>query len=387
MSQQSLTVLGGITAEQFLTEYWQKKPLLVRNAMPEIIGLLEPDDVKELALEEDVTARLIRQKNKNPNEWHVKSSPLTKGDFQKLPNLWTLLVQAVDHYSFDIAELWKKFPFIPQWRRDDIMVSYAPQGGSVGKHFDFYDVFLVQGYGHRRWQLGQMCDESTAFVPDQPLKLLAEMDIHFDEVLAPGDLLYVPPGLSHYGVAEDDCLTFSFGFRMPNLSEMIDQVSDKFAENEILKKPLLDITRQQAAQVGEVNSTEFSYLKTQLLDYLTQAPEFDAAIMSYMSESNYPNNIPEPEEIEANDLTEIIGTGFLLILEPASRLLYRQQGKSLDFWENGENVCVSTAFEQHLKQIADGQSLIFDEQFNVPEMLEDIAQLLNNAIVMLLPPN
>ncbi|RLZ09438.1 cupin [Acinetobacter sp. 2JN-4] len=387
MSQESLTVLGGITAELFLTEYWQKKPLLVRNAMPEIIGLLEPDDVKELALEEDVTARLIRQKNKNPNEWHVKSSPLTKGDFQKLPNLWTLLVQAVDHYSFDIAELWKKFPFIPQWRRDDIMVSYAPQGGSVGKHFDFYDVFLVQGHGHRRWQLGQMCDESTAFVPDQPLKLLAEMDIHFDEVLAPGDLLYVPPGLSHYGVAEDDCLTFSFGFRMPNLSEMIDQVSDKFAENEILKKPLLDIPRQQVAQVGEVNSTEFSYLKTQLLDYLTQAPEFDTAIMSYMSESNYPNNIPEPEEIEANDLTEIIGTGFQLILEPASRLLYRQQGESLDFWANGENVCVSMAFEQHLKQIADGQSLIFDEQFNVPEMLEDIAQLLNNAIVMLLPPN
>ncbi len=387
MSQQSLTVLGGITAEQFLTEYWQKKPLLVRNAMPEIVGLLEPDDVKELALEEDVTARLIRQKNKNPNEWHVKSSPLTKGDFQKLPNLWTLLVQAVDHYSFDIAELWKKFPFIPQWRRDDIMVSYAPQGGSVGKHFDFYDVFLVQGHGHRRWQLGQMCNESTAFVPDQPLKLLAEMDIHFDEVLAPGDLLYVPPGLSHYGVAEDDCLTFSFGFRMPNLSEMIDQVSDKFAENEILKKPLLDIKRQQAAQVGEINDTEFSYLKTQLLDYLTQAPEFDAAIMSYMSESNYPNNIPEPEEIEANDLTEIIGTGFQLILEPASRLLYRQQGDSLDFWANGENVCVSKTFENYLKQVADGESLIFDEQFNQTETLEDVAQLLNNAIVMLLPPN
>ncbi|MCH7336855.1 cupin domain-containing protein [Acinetobacter sp. NIPH 2699] len=384
---QSLTVLGGITAERFLTEYWQKKPLLVRNAMPEIIGLLEPDDVKELALEEDVTARLIRQKNKNPNEWHVKSSPLTKGDFQKLPNLWTLLVQAVDHYSFDIAELWKKFPFIPQWRRDDIMVSYAPQGGSVGKHFDFYDVFLVQGHGHRRWQLGQMCDESTAFVADQPLKLLAEIDIHFDEVLAPGDLLYVPPGLAHYGVAEDDCLTFSFGFRMPNLSEMIDQVSDKFAENEILKKPLLDIKRQQSAAVGEINDIEFSYLKTQLLDYLTQAPEFDAAIMSYMSESNYPNNIPEPEEIEADDLTEIIGTGFQLILEPASRLLYRQQGESLDFWANGENVCISKTFEHHLKQIADGESLMFNEQFNSPETLDDIALLLNNAIVMLLPPN
>jgi len=383
---QSLAVLGGITAEQFLNEYWQKKPLLVRNAMPEIIGLLEPEDVQELALEEDVTARLIRQKNKNPNEWHVKSSPLTKGDFQKLPNLWTLLVQAVDHYSFDISELWKKFPFIPQWRRDDIMVSYAPKGGSVGKHFDFYDVFLVQGHGHRRWQLGQMCDESTQFIPDQPLKLLPEMDIQFDEVLAPGDLLYVPPGLSHYGVAEDDCLTFSFGFRMPNLSEMIDQVSDKFAENTLLKNPLADIARQQTAHLGEINEVEFSYLKTQLLDYLTKAPEFDAAIMAYMSESSYPNNIPEPEEVEASDLSEIIGTGYELILEPASRLLYRMQNGSLDFWANGENVCISETFAAQLKRIADGENVVLDESFNDNAVLEDIAMLLNNAVVMLLPP-
>ena len=384
---QSLTVLGGITAEQFLTEYWQKKPLLVRNAMPEIIGLLEPDDVKELALDEDISARLIRQKNKNPNEWHVKSSPLTKGDFQKLPNLWTILVQAVDHYSFDIAELWKKFPFIPQWRRDDIMVSYAPKGGSVGKHFDFYDVFLVQGHGHRRWQLGQMCDESTTFVPDQPLKLLTEIDVQFDEVLAPGDLLYVPPGLAHYGVAEDDCLTFSFGFRMPNLAEMSDRLSEQFAKNSALKQPLADITRQKTNNIGEINGTEFSYLKTQLLDYLTQAPEFDAAIMAYMSESKYPNSIPEPEEITVDDLLEVIHSGYQLLLEPASKILYRQQNDCLEFWANGEQLCISQTFEPYIKQIADGMGIIFDEQLNQTEILEDITQLLNDAVLMLLPPS
>ena len=384
---QSLTVLGGITAEQFLTEYWQKKPLLVRNAMPEIIGLLEPDDVKELALDEDISARLIRQKNKNPNEWHVKSSPLTKGDFQKLPNLWTILVQAVDHYSFDIAELWKKFPFIPQWRRDDIMVSYAPKGGSVGKHFDFYDVFLVQSHGHRRWQLGQMCDESTTFVPDQPLKLLTEIDVQFDEVLAPGDLLYVPPGLAHYGVAEDDCLTFSFGFRMPNLAEMSDRLSEQFAKNSALKQPLADITRQKTNNIGEINGTEFSYLKTQLLDYLTQAPEFDAAIMAYMSESKYPNSIPEPEEIAVDDLLEVIHSGYQLLLEPASKILYRQQNDCLEFWANGEQLCISQTFEPYIKQIADGMGIIFDEQLNQTEILEDITQLLNDAVLMLLPPS
>ena len=384
---ESLAVLGGITAEQFLNEYWQKKPLLVRNAMPEIMGLLEPEDVKELALEEDVSARLIRQKNKNPNEWHVKSSPLTKGDFQKLPNLWTILVQAVDHYSFDIAELWKKFPFIPQWRRDDIMVSYAPKGGSVGKHFDFYDVFLVQGHGHRRWQLGQMCDESTEFVADQPLKLLSQMSVNFDEVLAPGDLLYVPPGLAHYGVAEDDCLTFSFGFRMPNLAEMTDRLSEQFAKNSVLTNPLADITRIKTNAIGEINNSEFSYLKTQLLDYLTQAPEFDAAIMAYMSESKYPNSIPEPEEIVADDLLEVINGGYQLILEPASRLLYRQQDQLLDFWANGENICISQSFQAQLKQIADGASLTFDEEFNHTDILEDIVFLLNQAVIMLLPPH
>lgn len=384
---ESLAVLGGITAEQFLNEYWQKKPLLVRNAMPEIIGLLEPEDVKELALEEDVSARLIRQKNKNPNEWHVKSSPLTKGDFQKLPNLWTILVQAVDHYSFDIAELWKKFPFIPQWRRDDIMVSYAPKGGSVGKHFDFYDVFLVQGHGHRRWQLGQMCDESTEFVADQPLKLLSQMSVNFDEVLAPGDLLYVPPGLAHYGVAEDDCLTFSFGFRMPNLAEMTDRLSEQFAKNSVLTNPLVDITRIKTNAIGEINNSEFSYLKTQLLDYLTQAPEFDAAIMAYMSESKYPNSIPEPDEIVVDDLLEVINGGYQLILEPASRLLYRQQDQLLDFWANGENICISQSFQAQLKQIADGASLTFDEEFNHTDILEDIVLLLNQAVIMLLPPH
>lgn len=384
---ESLAVLGGITAEQFLNEYWQKKPLLVRNAMPEIMGLLEPEDVKELALEEGVSARLIRQKNKNPNEWHVKSSPLTKGDFQKLPNLWTILVQAVDHYSFDIAELWKKFPFIPQWRRDDIMVSYAPKGGSVGKHFDFYDVFLVQGHGHRRWQLGQMCDESTEFVADQPLKVLSQMNVDFDEVLAPGDLLYVPPGLAHYGVAEDDCLTFSFGFRMPNLAEMTDRLSEQFAKNSVLTNPLADITRIKTNAIGEINNTEFSYLKTQLLDYLTQAPEFDAAIMAYMSESKYPNSIPEPEEIVVDDLLEVINSGYQLILEPASRLLYRQQDQLLDFWANGENICISQSFQAQLKQIADGASLTFDEEFNHTDILEDIVLLLNQAVIMLLPPH
>nr|WP_315280302.1 cupin domain-containing protein [uncultured Acinetobacter sp.] len=382
---QPLDVLGGITAEQFLSEYWQKKPLLVRNALPEIAHLLEPSDVMELALEEDVTARLIKQKDKDPNQWSVKSSPLIKGDFQKMPKLWTLLVQAVDHYSFDLAELWKKFPFIPQWRRDDIMVSYAPKGGSVGQHFDFYDVFLLQGYGHRRWQLGQMCDAETEFVAGQPLKLLPEMQVNFDEVLAPGDLLYVPPGLAHYGVAEDDCLTFSFGFRMPNISEMMDRVSDKFSADEMLRTPLQDIVREQSTQIGEMTTTELNYLKAELWARLQNSSVLDDAILSLMSEPKYPENIPDVDEIGVGDLEDALDQGYQIMLEPASRLLYTNQEGDVLFWANGEALCVAEASIPTLQKIANGERVLLDENLYDADILEDLAQLLNESILMLLP--
>lgn len=382
---QPLDVLGGITAEQFLAEYWQKKPLLVRNALPEIANILEPSDVMELALDENISARLIKQKDRDPNQWSVKSSPLLKADFQKMPKLWTLLVQAVDHYSFDLAELWKKFPFIPQWRRDDIMVSYAPKGGSVGKHFDFYDVFLVQGYGHRRWQLGQMCDAETEFVPGQPLKLLPEMDVNFDEVLAPGDLLYVPPGLSHYGVAEDDCLTFSFGFRMPNISDMMDRVSDKFSDNQLLKNPLQDLIRNQISPIGQITQPELEYLKAELLAQLHNSTVLEDAIMSLMSEPKYPDNIPEAEEIGTGDLEDTLDQGYQLILEPASRLLYTEEDGELLFWANGEGLYISDEFAPLLKQIADGELVELNEDLYHEDILEDVAQLLNDSVLMLLP--
>ena len=382
---QPLDILGGITAEQFLAEYWQKKPLLVRNALPEIANLLEPNDVMELALDENITARLIKQKDKDPNQWSVKSSPLIKADFQKMPKLWTLLVQAVDHYSFDLAELWKKFPFIPQWRRDDIMVSYAAKGGSVGQHFDFYDVFLVQGYGHRRWQLGQMCDAESEFVAGQPLKLLPEMDVNFDEVLAPGDLLYVPPGLSHYGVAEDECLTYSFGFRMPNVAEMMDRVSDKFADDQLLKNPLTDIIRDKISPIGQISQAELEYLKAELLAQLQNPTVLEDALMSLMSEPKYPENIPDAEAIGTGDLEEALDLGYSLILEPASRLLYTEDEDELLFWANGEGICISDAFAPILKQIADGNPVLLDEKLDDPDMLEDIVNLLNESILMLLP--
>jgi 50S ribosomal protein L16 3-hydroxylase len=215
---------------------------------------------------------------------------------------------------------------------------------------------------------------------------LPEIEVNFDEVLAPGDLLYVPPGLAHYGVAEDDCLTYSFGFRMPNISDMMDRVGDKFSENETLRNPLLDIIRDQVGAIGEVSSNELEYLKEHIMQQLHNSNVLEDAIMSLMSEPKYPENLPEAEEIGTGDLEEALDQGYSLMLEPASRLLYTETDDDVLFWANGEGVCISETFTAKLKQLADGEALLFGEDFADEEILEDVAALLNEAVLMLVPP-
>jgi 50S ribosomal protein L16 3-hydroxylase len=219
-----LPYLGGLTAEEFLRDYWQKKPLLVRNAFPDIAYLVGKEDLLDLAQEASAESRIILEKDgKKP--WELRKGPFNSKQYKQMPKShWTLLVQAVDHYLPELADYWQQFSFIPSWRRDDVMISYATPNGSVGKHFDQYDVFLVQGTGQRRWQLGEFCDADAQFLPNTKLRILEDMPVTFDEVVNAGDLLYVPPKLAHYGVAQNDCLTFSFGFRAPSLSHVLEQV-------------------------------------------------------------------------------------------------------------------------------------------------------------------
>ncbi len=354
-------LLGDISITTFLTDYWQKKPLLIKNGMPQIAGLLEPADIKELAQEEDVQARLLLQNPKNAEQWRVKRSPFTANDLKNLPPLHTLLVQAVDHWSLDVANLWQLFDFIPQWRRDDVMVSYAPKGGSVGRHFDQYDVFLVQGHGRRRWQLGQWCDSDTPLVPDQPLRLLPEMgEIFFDEILDVGDILYVPPKLAHYGVAQDDCLTYSFGFRMPNAAQMLERVVDHVIGHTELQLPVND-PRSTANPAGLISHAELETLRHQLIDVLQNTlhhPEyFHDAILPLLSESRDPDSLPEGFGIATSELKTALSSGATLQREPAGRLIYVKKGEELEFWWNGELLDVVSAQAPLAQKIADGLHL------------------------------
>ncbi|MEC7119450.1 MAG: cupin domain-containing protein [Pseudomonadota bacterium] len=360
MSSQPLTVLGGLSAEQFMSEYWQKKPLLVRQAMPALIGMFEPEDLFDLALEDGVTARLLTQHGKQHDQWKVKNSPFTKKELntKNLPPLWTLLVQAVDHWSIELAELWQQFDFIPQWRRDDIMISYAPEGGSVGRHFDQYDVFLVQASGKRHWQLGQTCDDgSTQLVPNQPLRLLNDLgEVVFDEVLEAGDLLYVPPRLAHYGVAQgQDCLTCSFGFRMPNPAQLLERLTDELLGNHSLNTPVSDLLRTATVSSGAVLTDDLNALRQALMSVLYDPESFQHAVMVLLSEPKYPESLPESEAFDTEAWQHLMQVGARIRLDPAARLLYVEApDQQLRFYCNGEALDIDEQHQVLLQSLADG---------------------------------
>lgn len=345
-----LLAQAGLTPAQFLAEYWQKKPLLIRQGMPQLDGLLVPDEVLALAVEAPVITRLLTQTGAHGEHWQVKHGPLTKKDLRKLPPQWTLLVQAIDHWSLEIADLWRLLDFLPRWRRDDVMVSYAPTGGSVGQHFDQYDVFLAQGYGERRWQLGQWCDAQTALVPDQPLRLLAEMgEIIFDEVLSPGDVLYVPPGLAHYGVAQGDCLTFSFGFRMPSPADLLERLADQWLAMPDARQPLADRDRKLTHTPYQVDTADIAQMRAHLQALLDQPELLKQTVMSVLSEAPFPEQLPEVAELTADELAMHLAEGATLALEPAACVLLSPDHA---LWINGENAGVvpEPAWAAHLLQ-------------------------------------
>ncbi|MDH3643377.1 MAG: cupin domain-containing protein [Gammaproteobacteria bacterium] len=216
-----MSVLGDLSPNQFLREYWQRQPLLVRNALPDYRSPVSPDELAGLALDADVESRLVMEHG-DAGPWELRHGPFQDSDFLGLPERdWTLLVQAVDLWVPEVKLLLQQFDFLPPWRFDDIMVSYAVPGGSVGPHFDQYDVFLLQVEGERRWEIGESVDDKADLLPQSDLRILQRFKASRQWALAPGDMLYLPPRVSHWGVAVTGSLTYSVGFRSPTLSEML----------------------------------------------------------------------------------------------------------------------------------------------------------------------
>ena len=212
-------LLGGLSASTFLRRHWQKQPLLVRGAIPGFNGILDLDDMIELACRDDCESRLVVR---DANRWIIEHGPFVRKRLSRLPaRNWTLLLQGVDQMLPAARQLLSHFDFIPYSRLDDLMVSYAPEGGGVGAHFDSYDVFLLQGPGQRQWRVGRQRD--LALVANAPLKILKRFAPEGQCLLSAGDMLYLPPAIAHDGVAVDACYTYSVGFRAPSHQELTSQ--------------------------------------------------------------------------------------------------------------------------------------------------------------------
>ena len=328
----------------FLRDTWQKRPLLIRNAWSAWQNPVAPDDLAGLACEPEIESRLVVRQH---GEWVVEHGPFPDTRFAELgSDPWTLLVQAVDHVVPDVAALIEPFRFVPNWRIDDVMVSYASDGGGVGPHFDQYDVFLIQGLGRRRWHIGGPCDAATPLLPHDDLRLLADFEVAQEWVLEPGDMLYVPPGLAHNGIAiGDDCMTYSIGFRAPSRSELVahwcDHVLAELAEDDRYADPHLMVQRNP----GEISADAIARLHAMIMDKMRDPDAFARWFGQYTTTPKYadqecaPDDPARPEHIRA-----YIADGVPLIRNPASRYSFVRQGdRTVVLFVDGESFALAGA--------------------------------------------
>lgn len=247
-TQASRPFPGALTAERFLATCWQRKPHLIRGAFPGFVDPLSPAQVLALACSDEVPARAVTRSGRR---WHVEQGPFTRAQLARRPKRnWTVLVQDTNFVSARARALLSRFDFVPHARVDDLMASYAEPGGTVGPHVDSYDVFLIQGAGRRRWQISRQRD--LAFVPGIDLKILARFVPEQEWTLEPGDMLYLPPGVAHHGVALERCLTWSVGFRAPSNTEFVSGFLDRLAEGLCVPGGYRDPGLRAAAHPGDV---------------------------------------------------------------------------------------------------------------------------------------
>lgn len=333
-----MTKLDSFEPDNFLRDYWQKKPLFIKNPWREWCTPLEPDELAGLACEDNIESRLVVQKGEG---WEVEHGPFPENRFGSLGNRqWTLLVQAVDHYAPTVAELLQPFRFIPNWRIDDIMVSYAAEEGGVGAHFDQYDVFLIQGSGKRRWQIGEHCDENSPLIPNDGLKLLAEFQPTQEWICEPGDILYIPPGISHNGVAVgQDCMTYSIGFRAPSKLDLVSHWVDEPPEDiDNIRYSDQDLQIQQ--NPGEILPRAIDRLHNLVGSELADREDFAEWFGRYNSAPKYPDIDWSPEKnMSTDDLSDAVNAGQVLVKNPASRFSFIQnRPNTLTLFVDGEMI-------------------------------------------------
>lgn len=352
-----LQVLGGISAREFLRDYWQKRPLLIRQAIPGFVSPISPDELAGLSLEEEVESRLVIEHGEQP--WELRRGPFTDETYQNLPERdWTLLVQAVDQFVPEVAELLEHFRFLPSWRIDDVMISYAAPGGGVGPHFDNYDVFLLQGYGKRRWRIGQMCDSASPLMKHPDLRILADFHDSDDWVLEPGDMLYLPPRLAHLGTAVDECMTYSVGFRAPSAAEVLTHFTDFLAQFLPDEERYGDADISPCDDPSQIQRDALERLKALIQEHMGDERLLLTWFGQFMTEPRYPELVAGTE-IPEEELLAGLQEGAILIRNPSARLAWSEMDGDLVLFASGQSRLLPGKLRELLKLVCSAEALHF----------------------------
>ncbi len=365
--------LQNFNAEEFLAEYWQQKPLLIRQAFPGFKSLLTPEELAGLACEEGVHCRLVIEKD-GDTPWQLRYGPFSEDDFTHLPpSHYSLLVSECEKWLPELGDLFDCFDFVPRWRIDDLMISYAPEHGSVGPHIDEYDVFLIQANGTRRWSVENHARTNPEHITDLDLAILQTFSADRQWVLEPGDMLYLPPGIAHHGVAVGDgCMTYSLGFRSPSVGDVMDslllELSDRSYTDRRYYDPPLH-TGRDPAEISMDDISRFRELVDQLLDHSQDLwPDIVGKMVSDTSQPNL------PEQRQYQTLEQAGKWKWQKQLD--TRLFYFAQHPDLKVFCNGQTYPLEFT-DEHLElcKVLGNQSIIDTSQMGQP-LGEDAAGML-----------
>lgn len=386
------TLLGDLSPDDFLDAYWQKKPLLIRGALPDFESPLEPGELAGLACEEGVESRLILEEG-GEEPWDLRFGPFDEEDFLSLPETkWTVLVQEVDRLIPEVAELLDAFSFVPKWRIDDVMVSYAPREGNVGAHIDNYDVFLLQGRGRRRWEWGDAPVEDEEIIPDLNVRILKDFAADHEAVLEPGDMLYLPPRVAHHGVSMDDeCMTYSVGFRAPSHEELIadfmQYAMERVDPNARYGDPDLSVPEEP----GEITEHALSSVRSLLRAMTEDDDTIDRWFGSFVTEPKRDRfAMPLPEEMSAREVAEAIRSGDGLRRGPATNLAFqRHDDGTATLFANGSQIMLGDEIA-YAAPLLTGTEFISPDDLH-PHLADDaflslVQHLVNDGLLELSPP-
>jgi 50S ribosomal protein L16 3-hydroxylase len=371
--------LGSLSSEQFLTRYWQKKPCLIRRAFANFEPLLDGNDLAGMACEEMVESRLVRGRVE-ASDWTVEYGPFDENVFSELgEENWTLLVQDVEKHYAPLQELMSRFSFIPDWRLDDLMISFAATGGSVGPHTDQYDVFLLQAEGRRRWQIARSFD--AGLLQNCPLNVLQTFQPEQEWVLEPGDMLYLPPNVAHHGIALEPGMTWSIGSRAPSGADLLQGLGEWLAFAEDEGGRYCDPDLRPVSRAGEIDAEALRKLRELMLARINQSDgvnNFLAAFLSRFRLAHEP--APPPDPVCLEDLVTALNNGTRLLRNPWTRLAWIKTPSGARLFAAGQAYDCSTWLAEALCQR--DQPAISVDRLDQPA-LEILTRLINTGHFLL----